>query len=147
MACTISIHHLTYLVCLSLRKQLTSLLISPAAGIFESAASAAHIAPTPWTRTEPHIGNRWRTLANGARVKAAPIWLYCDDTSGNQSKKWNKHNSLLFTLASLPPNLSQLLYNIHFLATSNLAPPLEMIEYLVKTLRYVICTMVNNRVC
>ncbi|KAJ7697712.1 hypothetical protein B0H17DRAFT_855105, partial [Mycena rosella] len=53
---------------------------------------------------------------------------YCDDTSGNVSKKWNKHNSILFTLAGLPRALTQMLYNIHFIATSNLSPPLEMIE-------------------
>ncbi|THU88786.1 hypothetical protein K435DRAFT_635318, partial [Dendrothele bispora CBS 962.96] len=46
--------------------------------------------------------NPWRTKAKGKRVLAFPIWLYCDDTSGNQSKKWNKHNSFLFTAAGLP---------------------------------------------
>ncbi|KAJ7232926.1 hypothetical protein C8J57DRAFT_1250282 [Mycena rebaudengoi] len=30
------------------------------------------------------------------------MWLYCDDTSGNLSKKWNEHNSFLFTPAALP---------------------------------------------
>ncbi|KAH9950722.1 hypothetical protein B0H21DRAFT_776436 [Amylocystis lapponica] len=53
----------------------------------------------------------------------------------NASKKWNKHNSILFTLAGLPRRLAQLTYNIHFLSTSNLAPPLEMIEELVRTLK------------
>lgn len=61
-------------------------------------------------------------------VHALPIWLYCDDTSGNMSKKWNKHNSILFVLAGLPRNRVQELYNIHFLSTSNVASPLEMME-------------------
>ena len=28
--------------------------------------------------------------ANGMRVTTIPLILFCDDTSGNQSKKWNK---------------------------------------------------------
>ncbi|KIM36126.1 hypothetical protein M413DRAFT_31880 [Hebeloma cylindrosporum] len=55
-----------------------------------------------WTYTDPKSGNRWRALAQGSRVAAFPIWLYCDDTSGNLSKKWNEHNSFLFTAAGLP---------------------------------------------
>ncbi|KAJ7038972.1 hypothetical protein C8F04DRAFT_1321658 [Mycena alexandri] len=72
--------------------------------------------------------NEWRVKSNGRRVHSVPLWTYCDDTSGNVSKKWNKHNSILFTLAGLPRALTQMLYNIHFIATSNLSPPLEMIE-------------------
>ncbi|KAJ3559218.1 hypothetical protein NM688_g473 [Phlebia brevispora] len=73
--------------------------------------------------------NPWREKAKGKRVLSVPIWLYCDDTSGNTSKKWNKHNSILFTLAGLPQDLVHMLYNIHFIATSNIASPLEMMEY------------------
>ncbi|KAL1738896.1 hypothetical protein HDZ31DRAFT_78005, partial [Schizophyllum fasciatum] len=79
--------------------------------------------------------NQLRLRAAGKRIYSPPIWAYCDDTSGNMSKKWNKHNSLLFTLAGLPPELAHLLYNIHFLATSNIASPLEMFEALVEQLR------------
>ncbi|KAJ6489298.1 hypothetical protein C8R47DRAFT_1215648 [Mycena vitilis] len=75
-----------------------------------------------WTR--PCI-NEWRIKANGRRVHSVPLWTYCDDTSGNVSKKWNKHNSILFILAGLPRNLTQMLYNVHLIATSNLAPPLR----------------------
>jgi hypothetical protein len=46
-----------------------------------------------WTWTNPDIGNRWRAIADGARVYSFPIWLYCDDVSGNQSKKWNTVDS------------------------------------------------------
>lgn len=69
-------------------------------------------------------------------VHALPIWLYCDDTSGNMSKKWNKHNSILFVLGGLPHNHVQDLYNIHFLSTSNVASPLEMMEKVSEWLRY-----------
>ncbi len=85
----------------------------------------------PWD--EP-VCNYWRGVAKGMRVDGCPLWLYCDDTSGNTSKKWNKHNSLLFTLAGLPHSLVHLMYNIHYLATSNIAPPLEMMEELVEQL-------------
>ncbi|KAI0375816.1 hypothetical protein BV20DRAFT_18264 [Pilatotrama ljubarskyi] len=88
----------------------------------------------PWTATNPASGNRWRTLASGHRVVAFPIWLNCDDTSGNLSKKWNKHNSFLFTPAGLPRRVVHHEYNIHFLATSNIAPPLEMLDGVVDQL-------------
>ncbi|KAI0272445.1 hypothetical protein BC834DRAFT_347611, partial [Gloeopeniophorella convolvens] len=35
------------------------------------------------------LPNPWRAKANGRRVVALPIFLYCDDTSGNMSKRWN----------------------------------------------------------
>ena len=81
-------------------------------------------------------GNRWRTLAKGKRVLSLPLWLYCDDTSGNQSKKWNEHNSFLFTLAGLPGSETSKEYNIHFICTSNLAPPLEMLDGVVTQIEY-----------
>ncbi|KAJ7831981.1 hypothetical protein B0H13DRAFT_2240508 [Mycena leptocephala] len=79
--------------------------------------------------------NDWRIKGKGRRVHSVPLWKYCDDTSGNVSKKWNKHNSILFTLAGLPRELTQMIYNIHFIATSNLSPPLEMMEAVVAMLR------------
>ncbi|KAI5982242.1 hypothetical protein EDC04DRAFT_2915769 [Pisolithus marmoratus] len=90
----------------------------------------------PWTLTNPAVGNRWRTLARGHRVLSYMIWLYCDDTSGNTSKKWNKHNSFLFTAAGLPCVMVHKESSIHFLATSNIAPPLEMLDGIVDQLEY-----------
>lgn len=90
----------------------------------------------PWVRTNPAVGNHWRNIAQGARVYTIPIWLYCDDTSGNVSKKWNKHNSFLFTLAGLPRTQVHQEYNVHFLSTSNIAPPLEMMDGIVDQLEY-----------
>ncbi|KAJ7308592.1 hypothetical protein DFH08DRAFT_944451 [Mycena albidolilacea] len=86
----------------------------------------------PWE--QPTV-NRWCLKAKGHRVHSVPLWTHCDDTSGNVSKKWNNHNSILFTLAGLPRALTQMLYNIHFIATSNLSPPLEMIEAVTAMLR------------
>lgn len=81
-----------------------------------------------WTQTNPTEGNQWRKLSAGHWVLAFPIWLYCDNTSGNTSKKWNKHNSFLFTAAGLPRKFVHCESNIHFLSTSNIAPPLGHIS-------------------
>lgn len=87
-----------------------------------------------WRFTDPEKGNRWRIQGKGHRVLSYPIWLYCDDTSGNQSKKWNAHNSFLFTAAGLPLTETQREYNVHFLCTSNHAAPLEMLDAIVDQL-------------
>ncbi|KAF8263906.1 hypothetical protein EI94DRAFT_1703635 [Lactarius quietus] len=57
------------------------------------------------TRTDPEVGNHW-----------------------NQSKRWNKHYSFLFSAAGLPHALFQHKYNVHFLCTSNLAALLEIMD-------------------
>ncbi|KAI5982794.1 hypothetical protein F5J12DRAFT_908172 [Pisolithus orientalis] len=88
----------------------------------------------PWTLINPHEGNHWHVLANGAYVYGFPIWLHCDDTSGNVSKCWNKHHSFLFTPAGLPHAAVHQEYNVHFLCTSNVAPPLEMLDGFVNQL-------------
>ena len=93
--------------------------------------------PIPWTLTNASEGNPWRQCASGHHVLAYPILLYCDDTSGNQSKKWNKHNSYLFIPAGLSHDQMHYEYNVHFLATSNIAPPLEMLDGIVDQLQYV----------
>ncbi|KAI5990253.1 hypothetical protein EDD15DRAFT_2453804 [Pisolithus albus] len=90
----------------------------------------------PWTLTDPTVGNEWRLRARGHRVLTYMIWLYCDDTSGNMSKKWNKHNSFPFTAAGLPRVMVHKESSIHFLATSNIAPPLEMLDGIVDQLEH-----------
>ncbi|KNZ49546.1 hypothetical protein VP01_4946g3 [Puccinia sorghi] len=72
--------------------------------------------------------NSWRTKARGRLIKHVPINLYLDDTSGNLSKKFTKHIFYYFTLAGLPPNISNMKYNCHFLCTSNTAGILELGE-------------------
>ncbi|KAJ6475841.1 hypothetical protein DFH09DRAFT_1109101 [Mycena vulgaris] len=89
---------------------------------------------SPWTHTDPKVGNKWRARAAGSRVVILPLWMYCDDTSGNVSKKWNEHNRFLVALAGLPREELQKEYNIHFLCTSNIAPPLEMLDGIVEQL-------------
>ena len=79
----------------------------------------------------------------GCPVYAFPIWLYCDDTSGNTAKHWNKHNSFLFIPAGLLCKHIHLEYNVHFLSTSNLVKPLEMAEEIVDKILYVRFLSVN----
>ncbi|KAH9810780.1 hypothetical protein DFH28DRAFT_1131520 [Melampsora americana] len=74
------------------------------------------------------LTNPWRVKAQGKIVKHIPITLYSDDTSGNVSKKFNKHMSLFFTLSGLPPEILNQEYNIHFLATSNCATALDLLD-------------------
>lgn len=81
--------------------------------------------PDEWT--EPLL-NPWRQKANGARVVGYVTMLYCDDTSGNRSKKWNEHNSFLMMPAGMDREYAHQEYNIQFLCTSNIAPPLEMLD-------------------
>ncbi|POW18654.1 hypothetical protein PSHT_05497, partial [Puccinia striiformis] len=50
--------------------------------------------------------NPWRAKADGRIMRHVPITLYCDDTFGNQLKKWNKHISYYYTLSGLPPKVS-----------------------------------------
>ncbi|KAF8891836.1 hypothetical protein BD779DRAFT_1437618 [Infundibulicybe gibba] len=108
--------------------------LPPVWSILGSLLEATNVQLSPWTRTNPQHGNQWRSKAGGSRVYSFPIWLYCDDTSGNVSKKWNKHNSFLFTAAGLPRHHLHQEYNIHFLSTSNIAPLLEMLDGIVDQL-------------
>ncbi|KAI8826980.1 uncharacterized protein EV422DRAFT_502697 [Fimicolochytrium jonesii] len=73
------------------------------------------------------IGNR--------RVIITPLILYCDDVSGNRSKKWNCHYNWCFQLAGLPFKYCQMDYNTHFIATSNCASPLDIGKLVVNDIR------------
>jgi hypothetical protein len=63
-----------------------------------------------------------------------PLLLYSDDTSGNRSKRWNKHESWLFSLAGLPFQEAQRSYHIHFIGTSNVASGMEIVKTIVDQL-------------
>lgn len=55
----------------------------------------------------------------GRRVVCLPIIIYSDDTSGNNSKKWNKFDLWAMMFAGLPRKDNGHLENIHFLCASN----------------------------
>ncbi|KAI9624628.1 hypothetical protein KEM48_008801 [Puccinia striiformis f. sp. tritici PST-130] len=42
-------------------------------------------------RVDIPIPNPWRVRAGGKIIRHVPVTLYADDTSGNKSKRWNKH--------------------------------------------------------
>ncbi|KAH9807622.1 hypothetical protein DFH28DRAFT_914221, partial [Melampsora americana] len=80
------------------------------------------------------LPNPWRLKAQGKVIRNVPITIYSDDTSGNVSKKWNKHMSYYFTLSALPPGMTNQVFNIHFLATSNKSSALELGDHIVDEL-------------
>jgi hypothetical protein len=79
--------------------------------------------------------NPWREKADGKVIRHVPITLYSDDTSGNVSKKFNKHMSIYFTLAGLAPEWTNQEFNIHFLATSNIASALDLFDQIVDNIK------------
>ncbi|KAI5829031.1 hypothetical protein K523DRAFT_373222 [Schizophyllum commune Tattone D] len=102
--------------------------------IFGICRDGTSISPWDTSLSVPKHGNPWRVKSRGHRTVGMPLWLYCDDTSGNVSKRWNKHNSFLFTAAGLPRREVHKESSIHFLSTSNIAPPLEMLDGIVDQL-------------
>lgn len=64
------------------------------------------------------VRNLWCVQADVKLVYSLPI-LYCDDTSGNVFKKWNKHNSILFILGRLPQEATLLVHIEHCLTSGN----------------------------
>ena len=55
-----------------------------------------------------------------------PVVLFCDDTSGNRSKKWHAFNSWYLIFAGLPHQENAKLPNLVFLCTSDKVSPLDM---------------------
>ncbi|KAI6149213.1 hypothetical protein BKA82DRAFT_4013861 [Pisolithus tinctorius] len=87
-------------------------------------------------RFDKNKGPWWHAQVQGCRVLNYMMWLYCDDTSGNVSKKWNKHNLFLIIAAGLPHVMVHKESNIHFLAMSNIATLLEMLDGIVDQLEH-----------
>ncbi|KAJ1555108.1 hypothetical protein HK096_008907 [Nowakowskiella sp. JEL0078] len=87
---------------------------------------------------ENHEASKPNTLhikAAGALVMIFPIALFTDDMSGNRSKKWNCHESWLWSPACIPIHEAQRPYNIHFVCTSNRSSSLEIAPALMKELQ------------
>lgn len=76
-------------------------------------------------------------------MRSVPLTLYSDDTSGNKSKKWNKHMSYYCTLSGLPPKLTNQEFNIRGLACSNTANALEMGAQIILEIKYVVFVLVK----
>ncbi|KAH9817323.1 hypothetical protein DFH28DRAFT_926849 [Melampsora americana] len=94
---------------------------------FMHAQKGSELIEVPWI-------NPWRIKAQGQIIRHVPLVLYCDDLSGNVSKRWNKHMAFYFTLAGLPPKLANQEFNCHFLSTSNTSGALELADPLIDEL-------------
>jgi hypothetical protein len=81
------------------------------------------------------LPNPWRERSHGRIIRHVPLTLYADDSSGNQSKQWNKHISYYCTLSGLHPKLTNQEYHCHFLGTSNVAGVFELAEPIVKEMK------------
>lgn len=71
--------------------------------------------------------NHLKDRAYGRRIINVPIVLFSDDMSGNQSKRWNKHEVWYCYLGGLPFAEAQKEFNIHFLGTSNVCSSMELL--------------------
>ncbi|KAH8922306.1 hypothetical protein BT69DRAFT_1220427, partial [Atractiella rhizophila] len=69
--------------------------------------------------------------ASGRPVWSVPWKIFCDDLSGNRSKKWNKLFNIYAHNATLESKVQELEGFIRFLATSGKASPLEMASAVV----------------
>ncbi|KNE98567.1 hypothetical protein PSTG_08120 [Puccinia striiformis f. sp. tritici PST-78] len=87
-------------------------------------------------RVDIPIPNPWRVRTGGKIIRHVPVTLYADNTSGNKSKRWNKHVTYCLTLSGLPPQLTNMEYNCHFISTSNQAGPLEIGEPIIAEIKF-----------
>ncbi len=78
-----------------------------------------------------------RATADGLEWECPPIIVFIDDVSGNTSKQWNVHYSCYMSNGGLPRADLEKDANIHFLATSPYASPMEMIEAICEEFKYV----------
>ena len=78
--------------------------------------------------------NEWKEKAEGKKVIMVPLILFTDDTSGNQSKKWNNFESWYLLLAGRGSHANAKPSNIHFLTTSNKVSPLDQSVPIVEEL-------------
>ena len=76
----------------------------------------------------------WRSTIGEKPVYTVPLILYCDDMSGNKSKKWHEFNNWCLMLAGLPRHLNTQLQNIHLITFSDSVSSLEMAKPIAQEL-------------
>ncbi|KAI7865278.1 hypothetical protein BDF14DRAFT_1691203, partial [Spinellus fusiger] len=67
-------------------------------------------------------------------VKVVSLNLFLDDTSGNTTKKWNKFESCVMSLAAMPFKKQCKVESMFFICTSNKLSISNMLPELVKNL-------------
>ncbi|KAI9104014.1 hypothetical protein DFS34DRAFT_590427 [Phlyctochytrium arcticum] len=75
-----------------------------------------------------------KVRANGHRVILAPVDLFCDDSAGTDSKKWNPFYNWEMRLGGLRSSEGFRDFHTHCLATSNRASALEMAKAIVDSI-------------
>jgi hypothetical protein len=78
-----------------------------------------------WEVAKPH------PLCDGAAdrmVVSVAMIIFEDDVSGAQSKQWNKHYCIYANNVCLPRQKVHEENNVHFVATSSFASPIEMMQ-------------------
>ncbi|XP_070552409.1 uncharacterized protein [Ptychodera flava] len=68
-------------------------------------------------------------------VYTLPFNLFADDTSGNKSKQWNSYHVLSIQLSGLPVQEKDKLKNIHFISTSNIVQPNDLLRPIINELK------------
>ncbi|KIN94071.1 hypothetical protein M404DRAFT_169286 [Pisolithus tinctorius Marx 270] len=84
-------------------------------GFMESSKRYALLMPNPWHKK-----------SGGRMVYRIPLIIFMDDVSGNISKQWNKHFVIYMSNASLPREMLDQEFHVHFISSSAHASPMEL---------------------
>ncbi len=76
-----------------------------------------------------------RVLAGGLEWECPPVIVFIDDVSGNSTKQWNVHYSCYMSNGGLPRSEVDKSVNVHFVATSPHAAPMEIMSAICDELR------------
>jgi hypothetical protein len=88
-----------------------------ACGLTKSSERYATLEPSPW----------WKK-SGGWMVYTVPLIIFMDDVSGNISKQWNKHYIVYMSNASLPREMLDEEFTIHFMMSSPHASSMELMQ-------------------
>ena len=82
-----------------------------------------------------HISNPLCTKLGGRLVLTVPLIIFMDDVSVNVSKQWNKHHVIYISNATMPREMLEKEFCVHFVSSSPHATPLKLMEGFWDSLR------------